>query len=106
MAAKSYWLTYDLGIDGDYDGLYAWLDQVGARECGDSACFFQFDAKQKKPDTAILAAIRKFAKLRTKDRLYLILKRDDKITGRFINGSRRRAPWAGFAVEASEDDDA
>jgi hypothetical protein len=29
-----YWLIYDLGLQGHYDELFAWLDQHKAKECG------------------------------------------------------------------------
>jgi hypothetical protein len=51
--------------------------------------------------------VKKHAKLRSKDRLYLIWRKDNgSITGRFIAGSRRRAPWAGYAVQSGETEDA
>ena len=38
---KFIWLSYDLGIGGDYESLYSWLDNHEAKECGDSvACRF------------------------------------------------------------------
>ena len=27
------WLSFDLGISGDYEGMYAWLDDKNAQEC-------------------------------------------------------------------------
>jgi hypothetical protein len=30
------WMSYDLGVKGDYEGLYAWLDDHEAKECGNS----------------------------------------------------------------------
>jgi len=35
-----YWLIYDLGLQGHYDELFAWLDQHKAKECGDNAATF------------------------------------------------------------------
>jgi hypothetical protein len=103
MGATGFWLNYDLGIDGDYDGLYAWLDSVEAKECGDGSCFFDPKKKMKNPPKEILAAIKKMATIRSKDRLYIIWSKsgERRLAGRFISGSRRRAPWAGFAIEAS-----
>ncbi|MHB9292468.1 hypothetical protein Holit_01566 [Hollandina sp. SP2] len=34
------WLSYDLGIKGDYANLYIWLDEHKALECGDSIATF------------------------------------------------------------------
>lgn len=36
MVTKTIWISYDLGVGGDYEGLYAWLDNNEATECGDS----------------------------------------------------------------------
>jgi hypothetical protein len=33
------WLTFDLGVRGDYETLYTWLDQRLAKECGDNVAF-------------------------------------------------------------------
>lgn len=30
------WISYDLGSDGDYDGIYTFLGKYEAVECGDS----------------------------------------------------------------------
>ena len=37
---KAIWLSFDLGVAGDYPGLYKWLDEHDAVECGDSVAFF------------------------------------------------------------------
>ncbi len=39
MAKTAIWLSFDLGVRGDYKGLYHWLDQHDAKECGDSFVF-------------------------------------------------------------------
>ena len=36
MKTSTIWISYDLGVRGDYEGLYAWLDSHGAKECGDT----------------------------------------------------------------------
>jgi hypothetical protein len=33
---KRYWLSFDLGLRGNYDSLYEWLDAHSASESGDS----------------------------------------------------------------------
>jgi len=40
---KAVWISYDLGIKGDYQGLYSWLDDHDAIECGNSVAFIQFE---------------------------------------------------------------
>ena len=40
------WMSYDLGVSGDYEGLYAWLDDHNAKECGNSVAWvfsFSYD---------------------------------------------------------------
>lgn len=103
---KRFWMAYDLGIDGDYDNLYGLLDTIKAVECGDGNCSFRIDVGPKEPSSAVLALLKKNkVKLRPKDRIYLIWRRDNgTVTGKFIAGSRRRAPWSGYAVEVSEED--
>ena len=40
---KALWLSYDLGVKGDYEGLYAWLDDHNAEECGNSVAFLHYE---------------------------------------------------------------
>lgn len=40
---KTIWLSYDLGVQGDYEGLYRWLDNKKASECGDSLAHCKID---------------------------------------------------------------
>ena len=37
------YLSYDLGVSGDYPGLYTWLAKLNDLECGDSFCRFVYD---------------------------------------------------------------
>jgi hypothetical protein len=88
-----YWVSYDLGLRGKYDELYAWLDGLGAKECGDSAATFVSD-KSRDQITRELKRI-----VGSKGRVYLITTKEG---GKFITGKRRAAPWAGFAVTETE----
>jgi hypothetical protein len=93
------WLSYDLGVDGDYDGIYRWLDGKDAVECGDSCASMMVDSGTRATDEIVKMDLRKSVKLRARDRVYLIYKkRDGKWSGKFIYGGRKAAPWAGFAV--------
>src|SRR5262245_8598298 len=42
MSSSTIWISYDLGVRGDYEGLYAWLDQHKAKECGDSVALLSY----------------------------------------------------------------
>ena len=40
MKQKAVWISFDLGVQGDYEGLYRWLDSFDARECGENLVLF------------------------------------------------------------------
>jgi hypothetical protein len=84
-----YWISHDLGIRGNYDELYAWLDGLGAKECGESVGTFVSDVSREQ-------LTRELKKLvGPSGRVYMIT---TKAGGKFIIGKRRAAPWAGYAV--------
>ena len=92
------WLGYDLGVKGDYPGLYAFLDDHDAIECGESSCSFLFECSDRdnlKPE--LLAAIESAVQLAPTDRLYVIYRRNDNLTsGSFLWGRRKACPWEGY----------
>ncbi len=96
---KAFWITYDLGLKGDYSGLYTFLDTVGAKECGDSIAFFE-----KNYVGDIISEIKKdilnYATISKTDRIYLIHNENEsgKVKGNFLFGGRKRSPWEGFAM--------
>lgn len=103
MRKQKVWLSYDLGVQGDYEGLYEWLGEWGAEECGDSLAVFSYSYKT---DLAgeLLKDIKQDVTLQ-RARLYLIY-RDDatkKLKGRFIQGGRRRPAWAEYAQQSIDD---
>ena len=108
MIKKAVWLSYDLGIGGDYPGLYKWLDNHKAIECGNSIAFFYYQIKKTNSDelvSLITEDIEKCVRLRSGDRLYVIrlehIEETPKIMGRFIYGSRRSNPWEGYGDSKS-----
>jgi hypothetical protein len=97
-----FWLSYDLGLSGDYGPLYTWLDEMGAAECGDGVATFV----NPKSREQLSKPLNKIA--RNGSRLYLIgPDAKGKLVGGFVAGRRRvPAPWAGSAgteVDAVED---
>ena len=98
------WVSFDLGVTGDYEGMYTWLGLHEAKECGDSvACFWYEhpgdlleDMKHDLSDSV---------QLNGKSRVYVIRLVEGKMRGNFIVGLRRNAPWVGFAEtgEPAED---
>jgi hypothetical protein len=103
---KSFWISYDLGLKGNYSDLYAWLDTLGAKECGDSVAYF---TKQYTGNfiEAIKKDILKHVKPSKTDRIYLIYLENEtgRIKGHFLFGGRKRAPWEGYAVSTHEGDE-
>jgi hypothetical protein len=103
---KTIWLSYDLGVKGDYPSLYAWLDNHEAKECGDSLAVIKYEvsnvgdlADNLKQDLETRVT---FAKT---DRIYVIWRKSDgNNSGRFIVGKRKASPWEGYGESESEDD--
>ena len=106
---KAIWLSYDLGIGGDYPGLYKWLDNHKAVECGNSVAYFDYTVDERKLDELpqiIYEDIKGVVDLRPGDRLYLIRREVTpsvtKVRGSFICGKRKSNPWEGYGdVELS-----
>ena len=104
---KAIWLSYDLGIKGDYSGLYNFLDSVDAKECGDSMAYFQKDYGTDFLED-LMKDIHKHAKINWSDRIYVVYIEEStkKPKGKFLFGSRKRAPWEGYATTgASTEED-
>ncbi len=94
---KSIWISYDLGIKGDYSGMYTWLDNYAAKECGDSLAFIHYEYKKDFIDE-LLNDITDYVTLKKTDRLYIVYQDDstNKIKGKFISGKRKGGPWEGY----------
>ena len=91
------WLLFDFGVDGDYEGIYYWLDTQKAIECGTSFAFFRFE-HQGDVLTDLEEGLRQGVKLRPKDRIYVVYPAaDGRFKGRFLFGTRKRAAWEGSA---------
>jgi hypothetical protein len=105
MPNKAVWLSFDLGVNGDYEGLYRWLDERDARECGDSLALFYF-APRKDLASEIEASLREAVQIDARSRIYIIfLGKDRSMKGRFLCGRRKAAPWAGSAPKGPAEDD-
>jgi hypothetical protein len=106
---KAIYLSYDLGLKGDYNGLYAWLDSLEAKECGNSIALFQKEFDKNDHEfiyEELKKEIEKNIKLESNDRMYMILQdKEGLIKGKFIFGGRKKAPWEGFAVSEDNSED-
>ena len=93
---KTLWLSYDLGVRGDYEGLYTWLDGKNAIECGDSLAFIKTDISDDIIES-LKKDIEEHIETNKKTRIYIIYRDNNKMKGKFLIGSRKAAPWTGYA---------
>jgi hypothetical protein len=104
---KTVWLSYDLGVKGDYANLYRWLDNVKAMECGDSVAYFKVDiADNESVPDFIKTELESNVEFSKTDRVYIVWTNGDGSNkGRFIIGKRKASPWQGYGeIEPGEDD--
>jgi hypothetical protein len=93
---KAIWLSFDLGVKGDYENLFKWLDEREAKECGDNMAYLHFEGKgdvfSEVRDSLYISV-----KMNDASRFYLIATGEDgKISGSFIIGGRKSPPWTGY----------
>jgi hypothetical protein len=80
---KIIWLSYDLGLKGDYSNLYLLLDKWKARDCGPNLAVFEIDntygigARANDFIKRIKSEIKKKVNLKESDRIYAIWKEDN-----------------------------
>ena len=99
------WLSYDLGVRGDYEGMYAFLDEFDAKECGDStsSCMFPYNRDLL---AELKAAIKKNVTLGPRARIYVIFPGPNgKFKGKFLFGRRKPPVWAGYSGQGSDEED-
>ena len=104
------WLTYDLGVGGDFQGLYSWLDDNEAIECGNNCAYIR---NYKFPNYVIRD--NDFAEFLKKDlegkvkfnsgsRVYIVrssieIDKGRRSIGSFVIGKRKASPWEGFGTK-------
>lgn len=85
-----YWISFDLGLMGNYSRVYEWLDSLHAQECGPGVATIT----STKSRDQLGAEIQRILKGAPRARAYMI---SMKQGGRFVAGGRKAAPWEGFA---------
>jgi hypothetical protein len=100
------WISYDLGLRGDYEGLYSWLAEHGAKECGYSLAFINYEYKKDLLKELKAELVRAISPSK-RTRVYTIHldPTTKKMKGTFLIGGRRVPPWTGYATGAQEVDD-
>jgi len=109
MKKIAIWLTYDLGVGGDFQGLYSWLDDKDAIECGNNNAYFTFSFSDTiNSDTQLLEILKKDLEgkvsFKAGNRIYIVRKSLDaskagKSIGSFVIGKRKASPWEGYGTK-------
>ena len=107
MSSTTIWISYDLGVRGDYEGMYAWLDQHKAKECGDSLALLTYRYSGGVLVDALKADLGESVETNKRTRMYVIYHDDKtkKAKGHFLFGGRRIPPWAGVSGQGQDEDD-
>jgi hypothetical protein len=90
-----YWISFDLGLMGDYSRVYEWLDSLDAQECGPGLATIT----SAKTRDELAAEIQRLFKGAPRARAYIISMKEG---GRFIAGGRKAANWEGFAPSTAD----
>ncbi|MDR3226368.1 MAG: hypothetical protein LBT56_01685 [Prevotellaceae bacterium] len=103
---KNVWISYDLGIRGDYSGLYQWLANHDAIECGNGIAVFKVNINENEDLIEKLKSeIIENVEIRNGERLYVIYKKNDgKIAGKFLFGNRKGNPWEEYKQTPVQED--
>jgi len=108
MANIAIWLSYDLGVSGDFQGLYSWLDDHEATECGNSMAFLKFNypasvSNDAQLDEFIKTDLDEKVKFAPTNRIYIIRKSIDKqkTIGNYLVGKRKANPWEGYGTKTT-----
>lgn len=98
------WLSYDLGVRGDYDGMYSWLENHGAKECGSSVAFLKSYEFEDDLLECLKADIGEAVTLDRRSRIYVIFhdRNNGRPRGRYVVGRRKAPPWTGFGDDPEE----
>jgi hypothetical protein len=102
MAKSAIWISYDLGVQGDYASLYSWLDSHGAKECGDSVAFLKYEHRGSVKDQ-LKTELKKAITTDKRTRIYVVYRETEtnKNKGAFIFGGRRSPPWTGYSSKGA-----
>jgi len=111
-----FFLNYDLNFNGDYDGLYKWLDNHNAKNCGQNFCEFFYSTMSSENGSLPVKIVAqntlkqleddltKSVSLKRGDRIFLIgIMPDGTSFGGFLTGDYGPKPWAGYGEKKQAD---
>lgn len=102
-------LNYDFGLKGDYETLYAFLDNQNAVDCGNATAAFEFSFRGKNLSyhdkfSRIKSRIEESVSIKKGDRIYVIVHNEKgQSRGGFIYGHRKTAAWEGYGDKSNDD---
>ena len=103
MEERRIWLHYDLETFGDYGGLYEWLDDHDAQECGDSLATLDYTYEENLVNE-LTNELEDKVDFKCGDRIYIVFKfGENDVQGRFIVGRRTLPRWLGYGKVAAEE---
>ncbi len=97
------WISFDLGVKGDYEGMYKWLDEHKAKESGDSVAGLTYEHSGDLIDE-LKTDLQEHVDFTSKSRVYVIRLLEGKMKGRFLFGGRRSAPSSGYAQSGGQEE--
>jgi len=108
---KSIWLSYDFGLRGNYSGLFTFLDNHGAIDCGNNLAYFKYSNNESLKSEDLIEKLKNELKEAISptgnDRIYVIWRNDDNpitsVKGKFIFGNRKASVWNGYATKDNKD---
>ena len=99
------WLSFDLGVRGDFEGMYEFLDSRSAKACGDSLAAMTYEYK-KDILTELTKDLRTHLTFDKRSRVYVVYSSaQGKLSGKFIVGKRKAPPWSGFGPSSDNEED-
>jgi hypothetical protein len=106
MATSTIWISFDLGVRGDYESMYEWLDSYDAKECSSNLAVLSYEYTGRLLDS-LKSELKKTIAIDRRTRIYIIHWNalEKKIKGSFLFGTRKAPPWTGYADGDEETED-
>lgn len=93
----TYWLTYELAYSSDFEDFYKWLvtQVTDVKECGLNTVYLKFHGDIE----SLKSSLKKHIKNIEECRIYVMYRKNEKMTGTFLFGSRKlQNPWDKYII--------